>query len=383
MTLDVAGLLKKAAEKSGFRREKSGESKIPTDPANITVVPAFPSLRGSTILSTLLLNRYRQEDRGSRYFIVASWPGHASLYPYADEYWGIEDESVLNRMFSTSGDLGTPPEVAAVYLRNLNSYFFEDVVTPEKDLARYYQHGLTDPFWKRYKEVRRHMPMVPSMAVLGKDMVRELNGRRGFKVFLCPTKTLRIWRQGKTIHQEVMKGFWEAVVRRLLRAKMTPVVWRSFFSYDLSSDFPDDCIHMADNDMGRVLGAMRATGMVLDVFNELSRLALLARTPFVSLSERNKYFATKDFELDDLLGGELPRQYIFSFPTILGGQTDSGYDSSVLSQVVARLEAFIPELRRDEWPGTGESNEVIPYSAVRTRKRKRFGTRLLRVPRGL
>jgi hypothetical protein len=383
MGLDVAGLLRKASEKSGFRREKSGEARVPTDPANVTVVPVFPSLRGSAILSSLLLNRYRTEDRGSRYFVVASWPGQSALYPYADEFWGIDDAAVLARTFATSGDLGTPAETAAVYYRNLNNFFFEDVVTPERDMARYYSNGLTDVYWRKYREVRRHLPMVPSMAVLGKELVRELNVRQGFKVFLCPTKTLRTWREGKTIHQEVTKHFWEAVVRRLVAAKMTPVLWRSFFSHDLSLEFPNECVHVVDDDLGRVMGAMRATGMVLDVFNELSRLALLARTPFVCLSERNKYFVTKDFELDDLLGVGLPRQYIFSFPTILKGQTDNGLDSSVLSQVVARLEAFVPELRRDEWPGTSESSEVIPYSAVRTKKRKRFGTRLLKVPRGL
>lgn len=382
MSVDALGLIKKAAEKSGFRRERAGESKIPTDPANITVVPVFPGLRGSVVASSLLLNRYRQQDRGSRYFIVASWPGFGALYPYADEYWGIEDDGSA-RLFKTAGEPGFVPQGMSSYFRNLNSYFFHDVVLPEQELAQLYDLGLTNAYWKRYKEVRRHLPMVPSMAVLGKDFVRDLNARSGFKVFLCPTKTLRIWRQGRITDTDVLRQFWMGVVRRLLAAGMTPVVWRSFFAHDLSADFPTECVHLVDDDLGKVMAAMRSTGMVLDVFNELSRIALMARTPFVCLDERSKFFRTKDFELDDLLAAGLPKQYIFSSPTILGGQTDSGFDSTVLSQVVARLESFLPELRRDEWPGMGESSDVVPYTQVRTRKRKRFGTRLLKVPRGL
>ena len=85
----VADFLSRASDRNGFIRERFEERKIPTDHSSLIIMPFFGDLRSSCILSSLLLQRYREETKGSKYFIFASWPGFQGLYPYVDEYWAI------------------------------------------------------------------------------------------------------------------------------------------------------------------------------------------------------------------------------------------------------------------------------------------------------
>ena len=189
---DVLGLISKAAEKCGFNRERHDDRKIPTDPSNITVVPFFGDLRSVSVLSSLLLKRYREEEKTSRYFIVRSWPGLQGLFPYVDEYWGVNDESVIKRFYSGASQFRNKNNLSSTYYRNLNQYFFEDVVVPHETLSKYYGNGITDDFWKRYKQVKRTLPLVPSTATLPKDFVRDLAARGGYKVFVYPSLFLSL-----------------------------------------------------------------------------------------------------------------------------------------------------------------------------------------------
>ncbi len=90
--LPVPQILKNAADKTGFRRVRYSEKKIPTSISNVTVFLFLGDIRSSFILSSLLLRRFREESKGSRYFILCSWPGHEALYPYVDEYWEISED---------------------------------------------------------------------------------------------------------------------------------------------------------------------------------------------------------------------------------------------------------------------------------------------------
>ena len=68
----VADFLKRSAERNGFNRDRYEEKRIPTDFTNVCILPFFGDLRSLTILSSYILHRYREEYRGSKYFIVAS-----------------------------------------------------------------------------------------------------------------------------------------------------------------------------------------------------------------------------------------------------------------------------------------------------------------------
>ena len=65
MMIETPELFKKAAEKCGFIRETYNESKMPTSIQNAVILPFFGDLKGSFVLSTLLLKRYREEDTKS------------------------------------------------------------------------------------------------------------------------------------------------------------------------------------------------------------------------------------------------------------------------------------------------------------------------------
>ena len=119
----VAEFLKKSADRNGFTRERFEERKIPTDHSNLIIMPFFGDLRSSVVLSSVLLNRYREEIKNSKYFILASWPGMQGLFPYVDEYWSINDESQIKRFFENAECFRNQSDLATMYNRNLNEFF--------------------------------------------------------------------------------------------------------------------------------------------------------------------------------------------------------------------------------------------------------------------
>ena len=205
--------------------------------------------------------------------------------------------------------------------------------------------------------------------------------RGGFKVFVCPTLFMGAWKLGDVEQIPMRREFWVTFIHRLLKERFVPVIYRGWFTHDVSSEFTNQCIYVTSRDIGQVMACMRATGCMLDFFSGISRLAIAARCPFLMVDERNRYAALKEFEIDDLCAATLPRQYIFSFPTIIEGGRQDSWDYNILNNVMTRLHNFMPDLDRDTWPSTGESTEIIPYESVRQKKSLRIGTRLLRVPK--
>ena len=141
----VADFLKRAADRNGFSRERFEERKIPTDHNNLIVMPFFGDLRSMVVMSSLLLHRYRQEVKNSKYFILASWPGFQGLFPYVDEYWSTNDEAHLKRFYEQSEGLRNKSDMTTIYLRNLNEFFRE--VFDCNEIAPYYQNGFTNKFF--------------------------------------------------------------------------------------------------------------------------------------------------------------------------------------------------------------------------------------------
>lgn len=378
---DVPGFVRKAAEKCGFLRERYDDSHLPTDVNRICVVPFFGDLRSTFVLSSLFLKRFRDQERGSKYVIVCSWPGFGGLFPFADEYWGLQDVQASKKLYQDSSQFRNKNLLVTSYYRNLNEHFFEDMVLPYEQFAPYYSRGIQDKFWVKYKGIiLRFLPSVPSTANLGKDFNRDLASRGGFKVFLFPSTHIQQWRLGDIGNIPVSKEFWLVLAKRMLAEKFVPVVYKSFMTHDLSGELTGKCLFVDEPDISKVLTVMRSTSCVLDVFSGISKLALAARCPFLMVDERSRFAALKEYEIDDLCGKSLPRQYIFSFPTIIDGGTIETWDDDILDSIIVRLNAFLPDLDRDTWPSTGESFEQVPYDTIRKKKMKRFGTRLLRIP---
>lgn len=376
--MNVVDFLKRSADRNGFTRERFEEGKIPTDFSNITLVPFFGDNRSLMVLSSLILHRYRQEVKNSKYFILASWPGYQGLFPYVDEYWGMNDIPQLKKFYESAEGFRNKSDLATIYVRNLNE-FFRDVVDA-KDLEVFYRNGLTNDFFKRFNNTKRFLPFVPSSTILGREFNKDLSTKAGYKVFMHPSIFCKQWHLGKAKNIRSQKEFWTELVEKLLDSGYVPVVWQNHFSHDLSQEFNGRCLFINETDVTRALAVMRATGCVLDIFNNLSRLAVMARCPFVSIDERCRYAGVREYEIDDICGLKVPREYIFTFSTIITDGNPYSWSQDIFQSILKKLDKFLPDLDRDEWPSTGESVESTPYKEyVKSPKPLKIGTRLLKI----
>lgn len=373
----VADFLKRSAERNGFTRDRFEERKIPTDFSNVVILPFFGDLRSLCILSSLILNRYRSEVKSSKYFILASWPGFQSLFPYVDEYWSVNDFSHIKKFYEESDGFLNKSDLNTIYIRNFNE-FFRDLVEI-KNISQYYQNGFSNSFFEKFKNVELFLPFVSSSAILGKEFNRDLATYPGYKIFIHPSMFSKQWRQGKSHNSLIKPEFWTQLVNKLLEIKYTPVIWQNYLSYDLSQEFTNQCIFIKDNDVSKALTAMRATGFALSIFNSLSNLALLARCPYLSIDERSRYFSQKEYEIEDIFP-DLQKDHIFTFSTILTSGNSFNWNQDILKIISSKLEKFFSEIDRDFLPSTGESFDFVSYNErVRKIKSKKFGTRLLHI----
>ncbi len=374
----VADFLKRAAERNGFRRDRFEERRMPTDFSGVTIMPFFGDMRSSCVLSSLVLQRFREEVKGSKYFVMASWPGMQGLFPYVDEYWSFGDMAIVKRFYEGSEGLRNKSDFYPTYIRNFNE-FFRDVVDGS-ELMKYYRNGFTPQFFEKFKDTKRFLPFVPSASILGKEINRDMMSKPGYKIFLTPSIFCRIWGNGASNHIRPKKEFWVELCRFMIESGVTPVVWQNFMSWDISDEVGDGAIYLRENDAVRAMSLMRSCSCVLDVFNGLSRFALLARAPFLAIDERTRHRYTSETEIDELLGISIPRQYIFTFSTIVTDGSPGLWRHELFRMILGRFDSFLPYVDRDMLPSTVESNEPLPYGEnVHVKKRKRLGTRFIKV----
>ena len=378
---EVASILKKAAEKCGFSRSNWLQKDMPTLIDNVTVMSFFGDIRSMFVLSSLILKRYREEVKGSRYFILCTWPGYESLFPYVNEYWAIQDQSLYKSCFSEAAGFSNESKSALQFRKSLN-HWFNDVVG-EEELEIYYQNGIKQEFWDRFKYVKRYLPSVPSSAILGPVFNQEII-KKPLKVFIYPVELIQKWYYDKIINIKVDRNFWKELTKELINNGITPVVYTGINCYDISSDFSDKCIYLKDHDMGKVMSTMRATGCVLDVFSGISRLAIAARAPYIYVDERTRNNNQKESEIEGLCCEKgLPREYVYSFPHIATDEEVNNWKISLFDVILSKLFKFLPELNRDIWPSPVESIETVLYENVKIKKLKKFGIQFIKVNRDM
>lgn len=373
--LDVPNILKRASDKMGLVRTKYVENKTPTSIDNIAIMPFFGDMRSTFILSSLLLRKYREETKGSKYFILATWPGYEGLFPYVDEFWAVKDEASLDKLNKGVNGFENDSSLYTIIRKEMNHWFYD--VTDHTTFAPLYNKGFLQEYFERYKNIKRALPLVPSATSIGLDFGRQI-ASKGLKVFIYPAKYVQGWRHNHQVYIKTEKKFWLALVEQLLENNITPVVYKNQFTHDLSND-TQDCLFVWDDNLARILAVMRTTGCVLDMFSGISRLAIAARTPFVAMDERARYFGLKEYEVDDLCGEMVPKEYIFGFTTIIENDDKTAWRTNLFDNVIARLNKFLPELDRDKWPSTSESYEIVPYDRVRKFKTKKLGTKFIKI----
>lgn len=380
--IQVAEVLKRAADKMSLKRIRFVEKNIPTSIENIVVIPFFGDVRSSFVLSTFLLKRIKEEAKSSKYVILVSWPDQEGLYPYVDEYWTISDDNI-EKMIDKTNRFDNESPIFSILLRNLNQWFY-DVILP-KDLNYFYNNGITQEFFNKFRAIKVNFPSIPSIVSMGIDFAKKIDDKN-FKVFVYPTRYVFTWKFNRLEKLKVDKSFWIYVIERLVGNNFYPIVYKDSFCYDLSLDLIEKIedskwLQVNNQDMLKVLAIMRSCSCVIDIFNSISRIAILARTPFICFDERNKFKNLKEYEIDDLCGKKIPNEYIFGFANTIDTNDKSQWDINIVNILISKLNSFVPKVNRDSLPSAAESDDVVLYENVRKYKTKKFGSRFIKIER--
>lgn len=377
----TAEILKRAADKINLKRIKFAEKNIPTSVENIVVVPFFGDIRSSFILSNILLKRIKDESKSSKYIVLISWPDQVGLYPYVDEYWTVDDSN-LDRLVNKTDGFDNKSPTYPMIVRELN-YWFYDLILP-KDLKIYYDNGIKQGFFDAFKVIKTYFQSIPSVASLGIDFAKKISDKE-LKVFIYPTKEVYTWKHDGLHKVNVSQDFWLYLVKRLVENKFYPIVYKDIFCYDLSLDLvgninESNWIQIANQDIIKVLGVMRSS-CVLDIFNNISRLAIAARAPFICFDERNKFKNLKDYEINDLFAKNIPNDYIYGFSNTLTAEDVSQWDTNIINIIISKLNKFIPKINKELLPSTVESENTVLYENVRKYKTKKLGSKFIKIER--
>ncbi len=365
---EVQDFLRRVIDRTHLTREKFVENNVPTNFASIRVVPFFGDERSEFVLATLLLHRLFKADK-SEYLILIGWPGHSGLFPYVDEYWSMDDDVALADL--VRGIDGFNNRQLSSYEKILLRYF--DNVASMPELAHtYYNQGLTKDFFNEYRTIEYRLPAIPSVSV---SWAQRLGRYSGKLLALHPTKYVHAWSKGRQVRMLIEEEFWVALVGKLIDNAYMPVLLNTYAGYDLSPHFSTSCIYCSERNIMSSLSVMRASDCVLDIFNGLSRYALIARCPFYVCDERQRYFNTREYELDDLCGQSIEKNYMFSFASLLRGDVNQ-----ITQGVINRLESFLPTLDKDNQPSASELSESLTYEQVRQREMLRIGNRFFAPP---
>ena len=361
---EVRDFIGRAIERMHLKREVYAENQVPESLSKVRIVPFFGDIRSEFVLSTLLLHRLFPKD----YLIVCSWPGHWGLYPGIAEYWSPEDDLALGDLSRHLSYFNN--ERVGMYEKLLLRYF-DNISLPSDFVPDYYSDGFTSKYFKEVADIEYVLPTIPSAKITLDGKM----GRANSRILLKPTKYINRWGVGREERFLVGEKFWEDLIRSLIKRDYVPIVVQDYSTYDLSVKFSSDCMFVSDSNLLVTLAVMRACDCVLDVFNGLSRYALIARCPYLACDERQRYFNTNDYILDDLCGKKIPKSFIFSFAPLAVGSTPI-----ITEAIINRLDKFLPILDRDTWPSTTQQRVFLSYDTVRKRQSQRIGARFLRVP---
>lgn len=377
----VVDFLNRTSNKIGLKREVYNDADVPTDFDNLVVAPVFADFKHSFVLSTLLLDGFKNKIKGSKYLITCSYPGFSHLFKKSNEHWSLSDFQYFKNIFENSNGFENTSSFQTNIIRGLNENF-RNLITPDT-FGDYYKNGIKDSFWKQYSQLNLYYPMVPSSAVLGKDFLRLINEHSGYKIFIFPSLYLNSWNSGKVVKINAQREFYVELIKYLKSENIFPVVLNHQLGFDLTEEFKNgiDCLFLNEYDIAKVLSAMRLTGCVLDLFSGISWLANLARTPCVVFDERNKYFNTKEYELVDITRMETPSKFIFSFVNSVASGNKDSWHRDIFKNIKNDVLNFLPFLDRDTWTTTSEFNKAVSIHSIRKMHNKKFGTRFIKIPK--
>jgi len=166
---DTSDFLKRVSKRTGFKREFYIEKNIPTEPSNILAIPFFGDFESLFILSSLILKPFKEKNY-DKYIVLCSWPGMQTLFPCVDEYWTIDDPSLLSNLSLGSNGFFNNSNISAELTKGLSEVL--NIFTP-RDLQKIYNKGFTSIFWQEFKEIKRFLPEINSFSSLQEDIKRQ------------------------------------------------------------------------------------------------------------------------------------------------------------------------------------------------------------------
>lgn len=374
--LSTVEIIKKAADQCGFKRLSYNDNNVPTDISNVVVFLFFGDNKSTILASSLLMKRFREQSKGSKYFILCSWGGHQDLFPYVDEYWEIANSNIYSSIYKESNGLHNNSEAINGFKRILNSHFYE--VLDSHSFDEYYSNGFKQEFFDRYKNIRRFLPSIPSSVVLGNEFNKKIS-LMNKKVLIYPTRHVNEWRSGKYHNEYVLDELWTGLVDSLLEESMQPVIYQDYRTYDLSSKYFDKCIFLNNYNIINILSGIRSTGLVLDLFNGISKYAIMARCPYLLCVERNAYNFTKEYEIDLLCGNEVPRENFYLFPSVCHESNKNNWKTALYDSIILKLNNMFSILENVALPSPTEVDDIVKYEVAKKEKIKKMGVHFVKI----
>lgn len=359
--VNLIDYIKRATQRAGILREKFTDKHLPLSSSQICVVPFFGDLCSEFILSSFILHRLKKENR---YLILCSYPKHSGVFPYVDEYWTIEDETALKNLSRGANGFFNESVSANTYEKALLRYFDNVISMDNKEIAQYYNNGFSSK-----EEIRYKLPFIPSVQMELGETIYKIDYP---KIFIYPTTKIRSWRKKQEI-KPVKEEFWVELIKKLIEEKYLPVIYEDYSTYDLSSEFYTKCVYIKGLEFLSVLGVMRMCDCTIDVFSGISRFAIMARSPYLSCDDRQRYMQMKEYEIDDLCTTHIPYQIAFTFSPIIEGKDWM----NTVKLIIAKIKKMIP-IDKDKLPSTMEVDEVLSYDKIRKKDIKRLGMRFIK-----
>lgn len=367
--LHVDEFLTRVADKSGFKRDRYVSANVPTDLEKIVVVYFWGDWKHHFLLSTVLIKNWINSKFG-KYVIFCSYPGFQSLYPNVDEFWslGSGSQSLDSNVFFNYG-VSSPPLISCE--NHLMRFFPGEVIDGGKLVEAYFDRGFTSKFFEDYASIQYSLPSISSPPF---EIAKSFSRHIGKKIFIYPCKKARFIEKNKEHQAIIDAGIWNRLVDNLIKNGYLPVIYQNNMTFDLSPKYGSQCQYVSETNISTVLAVMRASDCVIDIFSGISKLAMIARVPYLIVDERRKYFMLKDDEIDDIFNSKVPHSCLFFHHDVKKGEFDF-----VDQLLMEKLKRFTEKSDRDTWQSSSACETFLPY--ISKQKNESIGLNFIEVPR--
>lgn len=376
----ISDFLSTTASKLNFNREKFIEKNVPSNFDQISVFFALGDLRSTAAISSMILPRIRKEKKALRYFIVFGYPNFSCLYPYADEYWSFNNPEKLEQIYYNSCGLDNNSNLKTIYLRHLNENFRE--VLKQEDLSNIYDGCIKTPFWESNKNLRIILPQISTSLInFNSDIQSKFNNLGDKKIFIFPNKNIQIFRKSKLTFESLSIDFWKNLIKSLIDLNIGVVCLKNNLTYDLSTEFVNEknVLNFSENDIEKIMALMRMTGCVLDFFSGIGRFAAIARTPYICIDERYRYFNFKEYEYEDIIGKNIPIERMFIFADLINPANN--LFENVAKNIIKKIDSVCNGLEKIKGlPNASYLDYVSNYDNVRYYQNQKLGVKFIKFP---